>query len=113
MGKLFKNFKTRKQLKEEIARLQALANVAEMAYLQAKVETLGIKRVSATTAINYERPITIYQAQCEVIKGIADRLEPYVKWEEHYNPETLQTTIRGTVLLALKPRERGLDNGEE
>ena len=111
MGKLFKNFKTRKQLKAEIARLQALADVAEMAYLQAKTETLDVKRLNAVYFIDSITPKAVALAQIKIM--LSEQLEPYIEWKEEYNPEFMETAIRGTVLLALKPRERGLDNGEE
>lgn len=127
MGKLFKKFKTRKQLKEELA-----SSYAEIASLNAKLSDLMIlerKRKIAESLTTKVEPKDIIPvcairvnydwekgldngAKRDVIKEIAERIEPYIKWEELYEPENLTTIVRGT-LLVLMPRERGLDNGKE
>lgn len=79
--KLFKNFKTKRQLREEIARLEGMISVpreyTQLAVGSGEVKTLRVNRALDERILNL--PVEVVKN--EMCRELAKELEPVIEWE--------------------------------
>lgn len=97
--KIFKNFKTKKQLRKENERLKFMLNRPwPINFVEHEVQ-----RVSNCMKLSeYEIKVPIEIIKNEILRRMVDELEPFVEWdiENSLEKNSYGKIIRGTVYLA-------------
>lgn len=94
--KLFKNFQTKRQLREENKRLKFMLNRPEpIHFVEREVE-----KVSFCTEIEENIPTEVIKRQ--IARGLIDYLEPFIEWdfEDVSDKNIFRKQVRGNIYLA-------------
>lgn len=96
--RLFKNFKTKRQLREEIAELRgALFSQSPKLYTVER----EVQKVSSDMVFDNNVPIEYIKEQ--VAHGMIEFLKPLIEWDiEDDNTNPFKKRIRGNIYLAKK-----------
>ena len=95
--KFFKNFKTKKQLREENKRLKMLNRPQSISFIE--YETYKVSSRMELNNFEMEAPIEIIKKQ--ILHKMADELESFVEWdiEDSLNENRYGKIIRADIYL--------------
>lgn len=95
----FKNFKTKKQLREEIKRLEFMPHRQEPIHFVER-EVQKVSSCMEISGYEIEAPIEVIKKQ--ILHKMADGLEPFVEWdiEDGSDRNHYGKIIKGNVYLA-------------
>lgn len=93
--KLFKNFQTKRQLREENERLKAMLQRPPQIHIVER----EVEKVSSCIEIREEIPTEIIKRQ--IVKGLIDYLEPFIEWdfEDVSDKDIYRKQVRGNIFL--------------
>lgn len=96
--KLFKNFRTKQQLREEIAELKG------MLYLQRPQIQIAEREIQkASSDIVFDNNVPIEYVKEQIAYGVVEFLKPLIEWGiEDDNANPFKKRIRGNIYLAKK-----------
>lgn len=103
--KLFKNYKTKRQLREENAKLQGMLSPYRQPFITVERD---IQKVSHAMICENEIPTEYIKKQ--IARGIADYLEPIIEWDiEDDISDPRRKNIRGTLYVAKRKGDKLCD----
>lgn len=94
--KLFKNFKTKRQLRKENERLYFLLNRPHTVNFARGSKIHKISSVVNLSEFEIRVPTEVIKKK--ILHNIVDEIAPFVKWDIEINPHG--TTFRGDIYLA-------------
>ena len=97
--KFFKNFQTKKQLREEIKRLEFMLHRQEPIHFVER----EVQKVSSCMELSgYKTEVPIEVIKKQILHNMADELEPFVEWgiEDGSDRNHYGKIIKGNVYLA-------------
>lgn len=97
--KFFKNFQTKRQLREEIKRLEFILHRPEpIHFVEREVQKIS----SCIELSEYEIEVPIEVIKKRILHNIADELEPFVEWdiEDSSGKNHYGKIVKGSVYLA-------------
>ena len=96
--KLFKNFKTKRQLREEIAELKGMPHIQRP---QIHVIEREVQKVSSD--IVFDNNESIEHVKEHITYGMIDFLKPFIEWDiEDDKTNPFKKHMRGNIYLAKK-----------
>lgn len=93
--KLFKNFQTKRQLREENERLKAMLHRPQPIHIVER----EVEKVSSCMEITENIPTEVIKRQ--IAKGLIDYLEPFIEWdfEDVSDKNLYRKQVRGNIFL--------------
>lgn len=73
--KLFKNYKTKKQLRKEIEELKSLCNAAPIVTRQ------EVKTIKIVARASFSHPVSAAAQKVNCMAKLLEELDKYIKWE--------------------------------
>ena len=100
--KLFKNFTTKRQLREENAKLRGMLSPYRQPIVSVE---RGVQKVSH--AMIFENEIPVEYIKKQIVRGMADSLEPIIEWDiEDDITDPRRKNIRGTLYVAIRKGDK-------
>lgn len=97
--KLFKNFQSKRQLREEIERLKAIRNVPQPICIVER----DVQKISSCMELNgLALEIPIETIKKRIARNLTKELEPFIEWdiEDNSDERRLGKIVRGNIYLA-------------
>lgn len=96
--KLFKNFKTKQQLREEIAELK------DMLYPQRpQIQTVEREIYKVSSDIVFDSNVSVEHIKEQIVYGMVEFLKPLIEWDiEDDKTNPFKKRVRGNIYLAKK-----------
>lgn len=101
--KFFKNFKTKRQLREENERLKFMLHRPQpINFVEHEVQKIS----SCMELSGFACEIPMEDVKKHILYGIADELEPFVEWdiEDSSDENHYRKIVRGNIYLAKRKR---------
>lgn len=97
--KLFKNFKTKRQLREEIKRLKAIQNIPQ----PIRIVEREVQKVSSCIELfGFALEMQTEDIKRQIAYDLATELEPFIEWDIEDNSDERRRgkIVRGNIYLA-------------
>lgn len=97
--KFFKNFQTKKQLREENERLKAILNIPQ----PIRIVEREVQKISSCIELsNFALAIPTEDIKKQIAHNLATELEPFIEWDIEDNSDEIRRgkIVRGNVYLA-------------
>lgn len=96
--KLFKNFRTKQQLREEIAELKGMLNPQ-----RSQIQTIEREIQKVSSDIVFDNNESVEHIKEQIAYGMVEFLKPFIEWDiEDDKTNPFKKRMRGNIYLAKK-----------